>query len=219
MKQMVLSFMERRFACSRRVATILAAMVLMLSLSATAALAATITCKDGGWGACIGTHSNDTITGTSGNNIIVGNGGSDTILGLAGNDYIYGDLKNNASPGNDTLSAGWGKDKLYDESSFTNDTYTGLLVNNSDGPDLIHDSGGNNDVLKLTNLSKSQVDMDPVTTDGDGKMDALYISKSGTSSSLVVYNYYDNSGASNAGVGAIETIKFSDQTVGFPAAS
>lgn len=206
----------------RRVALALVVMVLALSLSATAALAKAITCsgKSGTWGpVCIGTHSADTITGSNVVDWIYANGGSDTIYGKGGDDIIYGDTKYNASPGNDVLSAGPGDDKLYDESSITNDTYTGLLPPNYNGDnDAVRDSGGSGDVLNLNNYKKSQVSMFSQDIDGDQAPDSLLIeAQNGTGNSVLVRDYFDNSGGSGKGTGAIEAIKFLDQTVGFPA--
>jgi Ca2+-binding RTX toxin-like protein len=205
---------------SKRAGLLVSVMAASLMLSATAALAATINCPYSG--SCYGTSSADTIYGTAGNNNIYAYAGNDYLYGRGGDDYLYGqggDDYLSGESGNDNLSGWSGKDKLYDTSPSSNDTYRHFFVGASEDRDVVLDYGGSSDVLDLTYLSRSQVFIAWVDTthDADTNKDSLLIEKKGTTNSVLVRNYFDNSGGSSKGTGAIESIKFEDKTVGFPA--
>lgn len=223
----------------RRIILSLTVIAVALLVSTSVALAATKNCPYSG--DCFGTSSADTLYGTKGQNYIYGLAGKDTIYGYAGNDsleggdgndvirggkgddYLFGEKGDdylNGGPGDDIISGYTGKDKLYDTSSSSNDWYWQFFLDNdSEDRGVVRDSGGSSDVIEMEHLSRSEVFMTWVDTtyDSDTKMDALLIEWKGTSNTVLVRNYFDNSGGTSKGTGAIESIKFEDKTVGFPA--
>ncbi len=95
------------------------------------------------------------------------------------------------------------------------DTYFGLK---GGGNDRVYDYGGSSDVLDLSEVARSEVLITRLdTSDADTNLDSLRVEKKGTTNTVLVYHYFDNSGGLGKGRGAIESIKFKDKTVGFPA--
>jgi hypothetical protein len=220
----------------KRIMVSLTAMMAGLMLAAPVALAAAppIYCPSSG--SCYGTGYDDvmygpdtgtTMYGYSGNDYIFGYGGNDFLYGQGGKDYMYGGDGNDSLYGgddNDILSGqegsdkfiGWyGSDKLYDTSKTSNDTYWALR---GGGSDVVYESGGSSDVLDLTDVYRSQVLISWLdTSDADTNLDTLRIEQKGTTNTVLVRNYFNNSGGLTKGNGAIESIKFKDKSVGFPA--
>jgi len=103
------------------------------------------------------------VTGGSGDDVLVGKDlfvqteqvgysynqsqSNDSILGLAGNDILFGDK------GNDTLDGGVGDDTYY--GSLGNDTF---IVKAAEGKDVIINTFGSNDTLKLQSSSSIILD-------------------------------------------------------------
>ena len=88
---------------------------------------------------------NDTVYGGEGNDDLRGEDGLDSLYGGAGNDNLYGDLSAAGSKvAADLLAGGTGNDSLYGGGG--SDTY---LFNKNDGLDIVSDTSGSNDVLKL----------------------------------------------------------------------
>lgn len=217
----------------RRIVLSLTVMAIAVLMSTSLALAASpIYCPS--FGACYGTKYGDVMygpdTGTKmygydGNDYIYGYGGDDVLFGLGGKDWLYGGLGSDklyGGDGDDYLYGdggqdeyiGWhGNDKMYDRATSSGtDTYFGLR---GSGNDVIFDSGGPFDVLDLSHLSRSEVLVTWVdTSDSDTNLDSLRAEQKGaTNNSVLVRNYFDNSGGLKKGSGATETIKFKDKTV------
>jgi Ca2+-binding RTX toxin-like protein len=216
----------------------LTAVRVALMMSAPVALAAEppIYCPSSG--SCYGTSYGDVMYGPDTGTTMYGYGGNDYIFGYGGNDYVYGaDGRDWIYGGNDADSLhggndddyiyggaggdryidGYGNDKLYDRSTYSSDTYFGL---SSGGNDVMFDYGGTSDVLDLSlaNLARSDVLISWLdTSDANTNLDALRVEEKGTTNTVLVRNYFNNSGGLTKGNGAIESIKFKDKSVGFPA--
>jgi Ca2+-binding RTX toxin-like protein len=220
----------------KRIMLSLTAMMVALMMAAPVALAVAPPIWCPSTAPCYGTNNDDVMygpdTGTrmygyDGNDYMFGYSGNDEMFGIYGDDYIYGGDGNDSLYGggdNDLLSGqegsdtfiGWtGSDKLYDTSKTSSDTYLALR---GGGNDAVYDSGGSSDVLDLTDVSRSQVLIRwRDTSDADTNLDELRIEQKGTTNTVFVRSYFDNSGGLSRGAGAIELIKFKDKTVGFPA--
>jgi Ca2+-binding RTX toxin-like protein len=220
----------------KRIMVSLTAMMVALMLAAPVALAAAppIYCPSSG--SCYGTIYNDVMygpdTGTSmygyggndyilgygGNDFLYGQGGKDSMSGGDGNDYLYGGDDNDlltGQEGSDKFIGWYGSDKLYDRSKTSNDTFWALR---GGGSDEVYDFGGSSDVLDLTDVYRSQVLISWLdTSDADTNLNTLRIEQKGTTNTVLIGNYFDNSGGLGKGAGAIESIKFKDKTIGFPA--
>lgn len=217
----------------KRIMLSLTAMMAALAMSAPVALAASITCTIY---TCHGTNSSDVMYGPEtgsamhaygGNDIVYGYGGNDSIYGYGGNDWIFGGSGNDhlagmdgddnlfGDEGADRYIGGYGNDKMYDR-RYSDDTYLGLW---GGGNDVIDDSGGVFDTLDLWQLNRSQVLITwRDTSDSDTNLDALHIEQKGaTNVSVLVRDYFDNSGGLGRGSGDMRSIRFKDKTVGFPA--
>jgi Ca2+-binding RTX toxin-like protein len=156
-----------------------------------------------------GYGGNDFIYGYGGNDWIFGGTGNDHVAGMDGDDYLYGD------DGADRYIGGYGNDKMYDR-RYSDDTYLGLW---GGGNDVIVDSGGVFDTLDLSQLTRSQVLITwRDTSDSDTNLDALHVEQKGaTNVTVLVRNYFDNSGGLGRGDGDMRSIRFKDKTLGFPA--
>ncbi len=99
---------SRRARPRRASLTLPAAALTLLTLLATPAHAADITCQPGSSFnmPCAGTDADDTITGTDGPDIIAGFGGNDTINALGGDDFV------DAGSGDDFVDAGSGRNTI-----------------------------------------------------------------------------------------------------------
>jgi Ca2+-binding RTX toxin-like protein len=202
----------------KRIMVSLAAMVVALMLAAPVALAAAppIYCPSSG--SCYGTGYDDVMYGPDTGTSMYGYGGNDFMYGQGGKDYMYGGDGNDSlygGDGSDKFIGWYGSDKLYDRSKTSNDTYWALR---GGGSDVVYDSGGSSDVLDLTDVYRSQVLIGWLdTSDADNNLDTLRFEQKGTTNTVLIGNYFDNSGGLGKGTGAIESIKFKDKTVGFPA--
>jgi hypothetical protein len=156
-----------------------------------------------------GYGGNDFIYGYGGNDWLLGGTGDDHLAGMDGDDHLYGDA------GNDRYIGGYGNDKMYDR-KYSDDTYLGLR---GGGNDVIVDSGGVFNTLDLTHLTRSQVLITwRDTSDSDTNLDALHVEQKGaTNVTVLVRDYFDNSGGLGRGSGDMRSIRFKDSTVGFPA--
>ena len=140
----------------RRTAKVVVATALMVPLSATAALAATI--PGGPYGdALYGTNYADTIYGYGGADLIYGYGGADTlyggneygwgdkILGGYGDDRVYGENGDDAlygDSGNDRVYGGYGDDLV--QGGYGYDTLSG-----GPGADQINAQEGQKDTINV----------------------------------------------------------------------
>jgi len=99
-------------------------------------------------------HGKDTLYGDSGNDWLQGSGGADMLFGGSDNDVLYGYDSETENTGDsndmDTLAGGSGTDWLYGQGG--DDTY---IFNRGDGVDLIEDSSGSADRLKIGLASDS----------------------------------------------------------------
>jgi Ca2+-binding RTX toxin-like protein len=139
----------------------------------------------------------------SGDDYLLGGNGHDEVFGGPGKDKLYG------GEGNDYLHGGSDDDEMWDLSKISNDTYSSL--NGPSGFDKVADFGGGNDILDLPHLYRHQVQISWVDSQGDGKLDAVFIWQTGTTNYLLVYQYFDNKGGPGPlgrGVGVLETVKF-----------
>ena len=107
----------------RKIVTIATTIMLILALSASAAMAATL----------VGNPWSETLTGTAQSDTISGKGSGDTLIGKGGNDFLYGDAGGDAlyaGPGNDTLhSVGDQDGDLVDCGSGTDTVQKGSDLN------------------------------------------------------------------------------------------
>jgi len=189
----------------RRTIALLTTMALTLLVATSVAMAVTqIVCYQG-QDVCYGTNDDDIIYGGDGQDTILAGSGNDSLFGGRVGDWLEGESGNDqlfGHSGNDLLKGGDGNDWMY--GSDDNDRYSGLS-----GYDQVRDSGGTDDILNLSRLYRNQVHITPVdTSDADVNRDALLIEESGTTNSVLVYNYFNNLGGTDRGVGAIETIEF-----------
>jgi Ca2+-binding RTX toxin-like protein len=88
----------------KRISLVVVVGVLVFTLSAGVALAATLACPV--FGECTGTDDNDTIFGTNTGDDITGEGGGDVIFAQDGGDTVSG------GPGRDDIRGGNGDDVL-----------------------------------------------------------------------------------------------------------
>jgi Ca2+-binding RTX toxin-like protein len=228
----------------KRAILLLTMMAAALLVASGVALAVSISCPNRpdslGYHLCVGSSNSDTMTGTAsrdrmygygGNDVILGENGNDSLVGMDGNDTILGGDGNDymsGSSGDDRLLGGsgedlfvdWnGNDKMYDTMTTVNtyegtdDTYLGMR---GDGHDEITDFGGVFDTLDLSHLTRSQVFIAWQDMDGNRYLDALLLERKGTTHTVLVRNYFDNTSARGRGKGEMR-IKFEDKTVGFPA--
>ena len=115
----------------RRTAKVMVAATVMVPLSATAALAATL----------YGTNYGDALYGTNYADTIYGYGGADLIYGYGGNDVLYGGDESGTGDkvlggsGDDRVYGGYGEDALYGDSG--NDR-----VDGGSGDDLVQGGYG-----------------------------------------------------------------------------
>ena len=160
---------------------------------------------------------NDVLIGWEGNDRIDGGDGTDVMTGSGGYDKFWG------GSGNDTYEGGGDNDWMYDSSTSSNDTY---FVRSNEKYDTVRDVGGTGDIVELLSLDRTQYLITWVDTsaDTDTRRDALRIQQKGTAffekpNYVLIYNYFDNSGGTGRGVGAIESIRFNGgaTTIGFPA--
>jgi hypothetical protein len=196
----------------RRTIALLTAMAMALLVATSVAMAANVNCPSSG--SCYGTNSADTLYGGGGNNTLYGYDGNDVMYGSRGDDVLYG------ASGSDKYNGGPNNDKLYDTSTSTSDTYFGIIGGAAgSGNDVVRDSGGISDILDLSNFDRSQVLITwHDTSDADANPDALRVEQKGTTNTVLVRNYFDNSGGASKGTGAIEWVKYKgDKYVGFPA--
>jgi RTX calcium-binding nonapeptide repeat (4 copies) len=193
---------------------------------------------------CKGTNGNDVMYGYDNDNNMYGLYGDDYIFGFGGDDYLHGGGDNDwvyggagderlldgglgddhvyGDAGSDRYFESTGNDRVYDRSSSSSDTYFGdepYFGEELAGNDQLTDYGGYHDVLDLDGLARSDVAITWVKLLGTGtSLYALRIQQRGTNDILLVRNYFNNtSGPPSKGPGAIESIKFKDKTVGFPA--
>ena len=106
----------------RRVILIFTVGTLLLALTATVAMAATL----------VGTNGDDWFFGPRHDDQMYGKGGDDIMQGMEGNDLMYGGY------GNDYFSGDYGDDNLYDRHG------SDYLYGN-DGQDYINAKDGNRD--------------------------------------------------------------------------
>jgi Ca2+-binding RTX toxin-like protein len=219
----------------KRTVLSLTVMMVALMMAAQVALAAPpIYCPSSG--ACHGTSYEDVMYGPDTGTTMYGYGANDYIFGYRGNDVLYGQGGKDWIYGGDDADSlyggddddylygdagpdkyiGWrGNDKLYDRSSSSSDTYFGL---SGGGNDVVFDYGGTSDALDVSHLARSEVLISWLdTSDADINLDALRIEQKGATNTVLVRNYFDNSSGLGKGTGVIESIKFKDRTVGFPA--
>jgi Ca2+-binding RTX toxin-like protein len=231
----------------RRTSVLLAAMAMMVLLAASVALAATVTCPfsgscygtkyadtlngGGGSNSIYGYNGNDIIRGFSFHDDLYGSYGDDRMYGDHGDDRMYGGPGYDTMYGgahNDVYDGGQNSDRMVDGDKYSHDTYFGfvlpLLIESSAGygNDTVSDYGGSSDILDLSTrsyLARSDVLISwHDTSDADTNLDALRIERKGTTSSVLIYNYFDNQGGTGRGSGAIERITFEGGNyVGFPA--
>lgn len=156
---------------------LLASVLLAVLLASGVALAADVSCPNRGYGKCVGTTGDDTMTGSdrydkmyayTGNDTLYGrgysdflqgDGGNDVLRGEAGNDTMYGDTRDPSSVvrGSDRLQGGESDDTLYggpgNDSMLGgpgNDTISGIVTGGAlsiSNYDIIHGDDGN-DVIK-----------------------------------------------------------------------
>ncbi len=125
------------------------------------------------------------------------------IYGTNNNDSLYGTLESESiyGYGGDDFLKGWvGFDHLYGGSG--NDRYE---VANRENLDVIDDSSGNNDYLRLYRQGGPRLTADDwhaIDSDGNGYVDQLAIKNW-----ALINNYFDNTAISNAGTGLIESIE------------
>ncbi len=178
-----------------------------------------------------GGDNNDTLIGSIVADTLRGGSGADSIEGGGGNDVLYSatDSSGLGDTGFDTLVGGNGNDAFYNDlgslqaggdlfiDASGNDTYNFI----GSGLDTIQDTSGSADVLNI--LSRPSTDMYALDTDSDGNLDQLVINfdVDGLTPSVVYHidDYFaDNAStitASNAGVGLIESINFSNASYNF----
>lgn len=99
----------------KAVLAILAAVALLLPLTATAAGAQNVATCAGRRATIVGTEGADVLVGTARADVIVGNGGDDRILALGGNDVICGNAGADyvqGGDGADLIIGGYGNDRL-----------------------------------------------------------------------------------------------------------
>ncbi len=129
----------------KRMMVMLSVAALMVALSASVALAASISCPNSSDGKCFGTAVGDGMYGTPGVDTIYGFGGADLIYGYGGADTLYGGNESGwgdkilGGNANDRVLGQAGDDALYGQNG--NDR-----VNGGYGNDLIV-GGYGNDVL------------------------------------------------------------------------
>ena len=142
-----------------------------------------------------GYASDDTIDAAGGNDTVSGRAGNDMILGGAGNDTLYGEA------GNDTLDGGSGNDWL--EGGAGNDTYVWGKGSGQDTAQNYDTSAGRFDVVKVSaGTAPSDV---VVSRSGDD----IYLSITGTTDTLRLYNVLSSDGASSY---ALNQVRFDDGT-------
>lgn len=91
----------------RKIAILLAAMGLMLAITAGTALAVTKIGTNGP-NRLVGTAQNDTLRGLGGNDVLIGKGDNDRLFGGAGRDRLIGGADSDllvGGPGNDFINA------------------------------------------------------------------------------------------------------------------
>ena len=93
----------------RRMVMMLGVAALMVALTATAALAATIYCPNASQGQCFGTAVGDALYGSAGVDRMYGYGGADLMYGYGSGDYMYG---GNESGWGDKILGGGGNDDV-----------------------------------------------------------------------------------------------------------
>lgn len=145
-----------------------------------------------------GWYGNDLITGEAGNDSLYGENNADTIYGGAGDDWIVGDGIGDV--GRDRLIGGAGADTL--QGGDDDDMY--IFHFNSDGQDLVYDSQGSYDYLRIGGVTNiSQLTITPASTYG-GSANNLLIHKDGTPAEYIqIHNYY-GTGPGGFGEGRIE---------------
>lgn len=137
-----------------------------------------------------GGDGNDTLYGDDGYDILYGDDGNDILFGGADDDELYG------GDGNDILYGGAGDDYL--EGGKGDDTY---VFRRGDGYDTIKNSGGGDDLLKITGYDLSDLVFSKV-----GR--SLVIDTIGSSSEgCMIVNWYAS------GDYKIDTIQVGDYTI------
>ena len=99
---------------TRKTATLIAVMGLMLTMFAGAAFAA-VKVGDGGPNRLVGTAENDTLKGRSGADTLVGRGDSDLLVGGRGNDQI--NARESGRAEDDRVDCGAGRDTVLTDNT------------------------------------------------------------------------------------------------------
>jgi Ca2+-binding RTX toxin-like protein len=108
----------------RKIVTIATTIMLILALSASAAMAATLVGNP--WAETLtGTAESDTISGKEGGDALIGKGGNDFLYGNRGHDGLYG------GPGDDEIHGGTGDDRAEERS-----------VHGGEGADILYGGAG-----------------------------------------------------------------------------
>lgn len=142
----------------KRISLTIVVGALFLTLFASVAIAATISCA-GQRSNCDGTSGDDEITGTDRRDEIEALGGNDEVFARGGNDLV------NAGPDNDRVNGGSGDDTL--QGSEGNDTITG-----GTGQDKIY-GGLGDDTLRARDGFKDEIHC-------DGGIDTIIIDRKDT---------------------------------------
>ncbi|AWJ82346.1 hypothetical protein TSH58p_02115 (plasmid) [Azospirillum sp. TSH58] len=153
-----------------------------------------------------GNDNNDLLSGDIGDDFLYGGNNNDTLYGGAGNDTLFGDYGSDI--GLDVLAGGAGNDVLY--GGYDNDNY--LYTCNSDGIDLISDSHGDYDRLRMNGpTAPNQLEYYRASTFGGDSNDLLFFTKAdaadGTISEYIIIDDFWNGSA--AGAGRIEYLNLS----------
>ncbi|CBS86281.1 calcium-binding protein [Azospirillum lipoferum] len=181
---------------------------------------------DGGDGNDIlyGSSGNDSLYGGIGNDTLNGNNEHDLLVGEDGNDFLYGGTNNDTLAGGngddtlhgdygtdsgvDALTGGAGNDILYGGNDSDNYYYTC----NSDGIDIISDTAGDYDRLRLNGpTATNQLEYYRADTFGGDYNDLLFFTKAdaadGNISEYIIID--DFWSGSSAGAGRIEYLNLS----------
>ncbi len=161
-----------------------------------------------------GTAGADTIDGLGGNDTLNGGEGNDILNGGKGNDILNGGKGNdilNGEEGNDSLNGGEGNDSLNGGEG--NDRYS-LTLTTAKG-DKIQDSGGNDDVLTITDGDRQVIFANRLLTPGqvgfgrlntDLLIDIDQDGKADSSKDLSITNFFASQNRVSQGSGFIEQV-------------
>lgn len=166
----------------KRMVIMLSVATLMVALSASVALAASINCPNGAGGECLGTSVGDALYGTANVDKIYGFGGADLMNGYGSADYLYGGDESGwgdkirGGGGADDIRGQRGDDGLYGQNG-SDKVYGGPggdLIEGGYGTDYLN-GGAGSDEIKAQDGQKDTI----VCGDGydrvyyDGALDTL----------------------------------------------